>query len=567
MGPLWLLAISITIIACSNEGTEAMHHARIIPQPQSVQVTSEKFDLNTATVLVASEQERATADYLQRFIDKATGTSLSFAKKADKNAIALQISPSLLKSLGEEGYQLKISKDGVRIDAATETGLFYGVQSLRQQLPTSYEQQDGSALIETSLSGLNIQDQPRFRWRGLMLDEARHFQGKLAVLQLLDQMALLKLNRFHWHLTDYQGWRIEIKKYPKLTEVGAHRNDTETGEPMGWGSGEFAGKPHSGHYTQEEIREILRYATERHIQVIPEIEMPGHSSAAIAAYPWLGVSPEPIEVPTTNGPHLDVFNIADPRVVEFIHDVLDEVVDVFPSNIIHIGGDEVAYDHWKSSNEIKQLMAQKGLASYGDLQVDFTNSISQYLHSKGRRMMGWNDILGGDIHEWQDGKDTEVQQELAKDTIVQFWKGDTQLISDAANSGYEIVNAIHSETYLDYPYYVISLRKAYHFNPIPEDLSAKAENKIIGINAQAWTEFMPTPVVTQSMIFPRLAAYAEVGWVAGEGKNFDDFQARMIPLVERWDAAGVAYNAERLQDSWLSRLWVTIMGFVMSSLL
>jgi hexosaminidase len=353
-------------------------------------------------------------------------------------------------------------------------------------------------------------------------------------------MAFLKMNIFHWHLVDDQGWRIEIKKYPKLTAIGSKRKSTQIG-PLQWESPIQSAEPHEGFYTQEQIKEIIAYAEERHITVVPEIEMPGHSSAAIASYPWLGTSREEIEVPIKFGVGKDVYDVTNQRTYQFLTDVLDEVIALFPSKIIHIGGDEVKYNHWKSSASVQKYMKENKLATPADLQVFFTNKISKYLQSKGRRMMGWNEIMGHNLHNYQDKKDTKTTQKLAKESIIHFWKGDVKMATTAASAGYEIVNSLHNFTYLDYKYKNLPLSKAYSFDPIPEKLDEKYHDKVIGLGCQMWGEWIPTNGEMHYKVFPRIAAYAEVGWTEKEHKQFSNFKTSLINLQKRWTTKGIYF--------------------------
>jgi len=360
-------------------------------------------------------------------------------------------------------------------------------------------------------------------------------------------MARLKMNIFHWHLVDDQGWRIEIKKYPMLTEIGSKRRSTQIG-PMKWKSPVQSGEPHEGFYTQDEIREIVEYASERYITIVPEIEMPGHSTAAIAAYSWLGTLGDPIEVPIVFEVAKDVYDVSDPKVYRFLTDVLDEVMMLFPSEVIHIGGDEVKYDHWKNSESVRSFMAEKSLKTPADLQIYFTNSISRYLQSKGRRMMGWNEIMGHNLHDYQATADTETKEELAGETIIHFWKGDIELAENAANKGYQIVNSLHSFTYLDYDYGSISLKDAYLFEPVPEGLAPEFHDKIIGTGCQMWGEWIPTTGQMDFQVFPRIAAYAEVGWTMKENKDYSRFKMLLPNLLNIWEKQPVYFAPLEFAD-------------------
>ncbi len=558
-----IFVLSIGLFACNtvDEKTLAHHTAvpsttamatikptiNIIPEPAELVINKGSFHLNSATKIIADEHEQSTALYFQQYLANATGSQLVITSDNSNlsNTIIFQINTTLAKTLGDEGYKLTVTSENIVIAASAPAGLFYGVQTIRQLLPNSLEQKNNKTPLNFTLANMKITDKPQYAWRSFMFDEARFLHGKKAVYKLLDQMALLKMNKFHWHLTDHEGWRLEIKQYPKLTSVGAYRTDSQSGGTQEWNSKTFIGEPHGGFYTQEDVKEVLEYAQQLHISVIPEIEMPGHSAAAIAAYPWLGTDTKAIDVPTRFGKHKAVYNIADPRVVEFNKNVLDEVMALFPSKVIHIGGDEVLFDHWKASDEINQLMRDKNLTSYAELQVDFTNTISQYLNSKGRRMMGWNDILGGNVHNWQKSDDVKVNNKLAQNSIIHFWKGDTKLLTKALDDGYQIVNALHTRTYLDYTYKMISVKKAYNFNPVPKGISAKQQENILGISCQMWGEFIPTIKKMENLVYPRIAAYAEVAWTSPSNKNYPRFEQKLNGLKKRWDVQDIAYHRNK----------------------
>lgn len=501
----------------------------IIPQPASVKELPGSFTLDKSTTFVNGSNSTAI-----RVLSEILKTDYQLQPANGKSAgsqIQLVIDKNLRGKLGAEGYRLQVSTGKVVITAPEQTGLFYGIQSLRQLIRTEGD--------HYSIPCVEIADQPRFAWRAFMLDEGRYFKGKDVVKQLLDEMALLKMNIFHWHLTDDQGWRIEIKKYPLLTTVGSKRDSTQIG---GWNSPKSDGKPHAGFYTQEDIKEIIRYAADRHITVVPEIEMPGHSSAAIAAYPWLGVKHQPIPVPGKFGVHYDVFNVADPKVIAFLQDVLTEVTALFPSKVIHIGGDEVKYNQWKEDAGVNAYMKAKGIRSAADLQIAFTNGISNYLAGKNRRMMGWNEIMGAKLHEFTDDKDVTAGEPLAKGTIVHFWKGEVKLITDAVSKGYDVVNSYHVFTYLDYDYEEISLEKAYSFDPVPAGLATQYHRQILGSGCQMWSEWIPTTESMERQVFPRLAAYAEDGWTPAAQKNFNAFKESLSFFHNRWKQAGIEWH-------------------------
>lgn len=506
---------------------------RIIPQPAEMTLKSGKFQMDENTTVYANDVGLyKLINYTIAILEK----DFAFAAKTttnikQSNSIRLVLDDAFKnKVIG--AYSLEVNQQGITITSSSTQGLFYGVQTFRQLAILSVSTRE--------LPGILINDEPRFSWRAFMLDEGRYFKGKEQVFKLMDEMARLKMNVFHWHLVDDQGWRIEIKKYPLLTEIGSVRSTTQIG-PLKWESPIQSGENHEGFYTQDEIREIVDYAADLHITVIPEIEMPGHSTAAIAAYPWLGSSGNTISVPTVFGVGKDVYNVTDPKVYAFLTDVLDEVIALFPSKIIHIGGDEVKYDHWKNSESIRQYMQKNGLESPADLQIFFTNRISQYIDSKSRRMMGWNEIMGHNLHEYQVAEDTEVKEELAKTSVIHFWKGDIKLVKTAVEGGFDIVNSLHSNTYLDYSYQDISLEDAYNFDPIPKDLNKKYHKKILGTGCQMWGEWIPTPGEMDFQVFPRIAAYAEVGWTSKRQKDFHGFLEALPSLLNIWKQEQIYY--------------------------
>jgi hexosaminidase len=508
----------------------------VIPQPQQVKWDMDVFTLDKEIHIRSFSDYPEIAVILQKNMEEILGFSPGISDTLTSESKSISFIGK--DSLDEEAYTLDISSEGIEVAASGPAGWYYGTQSLTQLLRAYTEVQTRDTALE--LRAMFINDAPRFSWRAFMLDEARYFKGMDQVKMLLDEMAALKMNVFHWHLTDDQGWRIEIKKYPLLTQIGSKRKSTQVG-PLKWQSPIQSAEPHEGFYTQEEIREIVAYAQERHITVVPEIEMPGHSSAAIASYSWLGTNKEEIEVPIMFGVGKDVYDVSDSMVYQFLTDVLDEVMDLFPSGVIHIGGDEVKYDHWKASPSVQAYMEAHGLGSPAELQVYFTNSISQYLQRKERRMMGWNEIMGHNLHEYQDSLDTESDQQLARETVIHFWKGDVALATHAASNGYDIVNSLHSETYLDYDYKTIPLERAYNFDPVPADLDPEYHDKVIGTGCQMWGEWIPTNGHMHFQVFPRIAAYAEVGWTHTERKDFRSFTSALQYWKKVWKKKGIYF--------------------------
>ena len=523
--------ILLTLIFIVNI-TYGQQTVNVIPYPQEIEFTGTNFAVSSFKLTV-DKKLADSKNHAQEMV-KIWNKLASSSSHNDSNVLPISLTLDESISNGTEAYSLSITETGIRIRSVSSRGCFYALQTLNQLVSLKGD--------EVSLPKLEIHDYPNYRWRSFMLDESRYFFGKVFVLRLLDELAALKINKFHWHLTDDQGWRIEIKKYPELTRKGAWRKDSQIG---GWKSELRSGNAHGGFYTQKEIKEIIDYAQVRGIDIIPEIEMPGHSSAAIAAYPWLGVLGELTEVPFVFGKHMDSYNISDPRVISFLHDVLDEVCALFPSEIIHIGGDEVSFGAWSKSERMQTYLKQQNLVSSADGQIFFTNSISDFLEKKGKRMMGWNEILGQNIHGFDNSADYQTKTSLSKKTIIHFWKGDIKLIADAAQKGYEIVNSLSSSTYLDFKYDGISLKKMYDFNPIPEGLEKKYQNKIIGVGCQMWTEWTPTSKDVEYHTFPRVAAMAEVAW-SGK-REYSGFVNRLKEMGKGWKNKGINVPLEEIK--------------------
>lgn len=499
----------------------------ILPLPECVEYEDGTF-LFSNELRVYAEQTEQTFRYMETELEKRFGIRIKQVNRlAEANCLLL----NKKRNSQSEAYTLAIKSTYIKIEADSENGVFYAVQSLFQLLDVA----DGQF---GRLSTQTIIDSPRFSWRSFMLDEARFFKGEAEVLRLLDVMAQLKMNVFHWHLTDDQGWRIEIKKYPMLTEVGSRRKDSQS---VGFNSETYIGKPHEGFYTQEQIKRILAYARERHIKVVPEIEMPGHASAAIASYPWLGSSNEKIEVPVRFGKLYSVYNVVDPRVQTFLKEVITEVIDLFQCDVIHIGGDEVRFDQWESNAMVVDYKRKKGFTSFMDVQIEFTNHMSRFIQEHGCQMMGWNEILGKNLHKDDNIVFTDPSQKIASNVIVQYWKGELEEMKKAAENGYQLVNSFHSYTYLDYSNETTPLCKTYDFDPIPQGLPKSYEKNIIGIGAQMWGEFIPTIMRMNEQIYPRIAALAEVAW-SKKRNSYDDFLSRLVWVKNRWRCWNINFN-------------------------
>lgn len=517
---------------------------QIIPKPAEITLHQGRpARLTAASAIVTASQDPSflnRARQLQQMLSKGTGLPLPLKTlgNAPENAVCIVIdkAPSLA-SRGEEAYSIQSSPREITLSAANARGIFYAAQSLIQMMPAAFHDSHAdksSVQWDISRTPFRIVDYPRFSWRALMIDEGRHFFGEKAIKQIIDQMALLKMNTLHWHLTDDVGWRLEIKKYPLLTSIGSKRRESETGT---WNSGKSDGTPHEGFYTQKQIRDIVQYAAQRNITIVPEIEMPGHASAASVAYPFLSLK-APREVPTTFTVNT-AFDPTSEKTYAFLSDVLDEVVALFPSEIIHIGGDEVRYDkQWKGVPEIEAFMKKHRMKSLADVQMYFTNRMSGIIAKKGRRMMGWNEIYGHDVNNDGGGN---ADSRLDTNAVIHFWKGNTDLAKDAIKAGHEVVNSLHTSTYLDYSYGSIPLHKAYDFEPVFQGLDEKYHSKVKGLGAQMWTEWVPNVERLHYQAFPRACAFAEVGWTPRDKKDFPDFKKRLKDYSARMDLMGIKY--------------------------
>lgn len=522
----------------------AFSQEQIIPKPAEITLfTGSPARLTPDSLIITETQDKSFLDQagqLQQMLSEGTGLPLPLkpAGQASKKAACIVIKKDpTLAARGEEAYSIQSSPNGIILSAADARGIFYAGQSLVQMMPSVFHDRtaDKSAVRwNISETPFRITDYPRFSWRALMIDEARHFFGEKTIKQIIDQMALLKMNILHWHLTDDTGWRIEIKKYPRLTSIGSKRRESEIGT---WNSGKSDGTPHEGFYTQAQIRDIVQYAARRNITIVPEIEMPGHASAAAVAYPFLSLK-TPGEVPTTFIVNT-AFDPTSEKTYAFLSDVLDEITALFPGRIIHIGGDEVRYDkQWKGVPEIEEFMKKNGMRSYADVQMHFTNRMSGIIAQKGHNMMGWNEIYGHDVNGDGGGK---AGAKLDTNAVIQFWKGNTGLAKNAIRDGHDVINSLHTSTYLDYSYGSIPLQKAYGFEPVFPGLEEQYHSRVKGLGAQVWTEWISTPERLHYQAFPRACAFAEVGWTPAGKKDFPDFKKRLKAYSERMELMGIKF--------------------------
>lgn len=500
---LILIALSFSIIAQIN----------IVPKPKSVQLTRGlPFEFNYKTKIIANDEgSRKLAGYLNDYLLKFHGFKIEYVSnppKNLKNAIIFERFSAQGNIPSDEDYSIKITRDTIKIGARGDAGMFYGLQSFLQLLPTKIEK--GNAKIPA----VEILDQPRFKYRGMHLDVARHFMPVSFVKKYIDLMAQYKFNQFHWHLTEDQGWRIEIKKYPKLTEIGSKRSESHQGRYTTTFRGD--GIPVEGFYTQEEIKEVVKYAKARHINIIPEIELPGHASAALAAYPQFGCKADyKYEVKKTWGIFKEVFCPTD-ETFQFLEDVLAETIALFPdSPYIHIGADEVLKDHWKESEFVQELKKRENLKDEHEVQSYFVRRIEKFINSKGKIMIGWDEILEGGV---------------APNAVVMSWRGERGGIESAKAKHYVIMTP-NTFLYFDYgqgnpkyePLHIggyLPLETVYSYDPHPKDLTEEEKKYILGAQANIWTEYLKKPESVEYMGFPRILALAEVNWTPLEKEEF-----------------------------------------------
>ena len=517
----------------------SIQNIAIIPEPVSVNISSGKFTLTEKVIIYSNPKLMRLSEYLKNLLFPATGFSLTIKEEKEKSSDGTSLNLKLIdnkKKLKSEGYTIDVSPRDVNISASNPTGIFYGIQTLRQLLPAELERNNIVENMEWEIPCLKLEDFPRFSWRGYMLDEARHFHGKQVVKNLLNLMAILKLNVFHWHLTDDQGWRIEIKKYPKLTEIGSKREETQVG---GFFSKKTDGVPHSGYYSQEDIEEIIDYARDRFITIIPEIDIPGHSRAALASYPNISCKGYQFKVSTHWGIHKDIFCVGKKETFEFIQGVLDEIITLFPSKIIHIGGDEVLKARWKECPDCQLRIKNEGLKDEKQLKVYFINRVAEYLISKGQRVIGWNDIL---------------YEKLKSDIIIQYWLRGKKKVLNRLKEGGDVIMSNFKYLYLDHSYAFTPLNLAYQFEPIPKKLEKRYHKHVLGLEACMWGEFIPNSKRLEWQTFPRLIAFAEIGWTPEHKKDYNSFLFRLNQFTKRLDTFQINYaQLSEINPSFIKR--------------
>ena len=530
-----ILAVAM-IAACSWAVISAKTitgNLNVVPQPYSVtqDLEAAPFVINKSTIIAYPEGNavmQRNAEFLASYIAKSCGFAPRVAPRTKaKQAIVLAVDAGIGNS---EGYRLKCDKNGVTITGGSEVGVFYGIQTLYKSLPIT----KGTDNVAAVPAG-EVNDMPRFTYRGFMLDVGRHFYPVEYIKEVIDMLAMHNINYFHWHLTEDQGWRIEIKKYPRLTEVGSVRKQTLIDQK----TQTYDETPHSGYYTQEEAREVVAYAAERHITVIPEIDLPGHMMAALVAYPELGCTGGPYEMPCRWGVFDDVLCGGSEATLQFAKDVLSEIMDIFPSPYIHIGGDECPKKHWKTCAKCQAKIKELGLEDTAEhskenqLQTYFMGEVGKLINSRGRKMMGWDEMLEGG---------------LAPGATVMSWTS-PKPAAKTARLHHDVVVTPIQYLYFSNPYHngrkgIKSLQRVYNFEPMPSELTADEQKYVIGTQGCLWTEWTRDTVKVEWQILPRMAALSELQWAQPEKKDFNNFLQRLTPLLKVYDSRGFGYRKD-----------------------
>lgn len=558
---MMLVAVHAIVFAASAQTADY----GVVPMPQRIEMQrGDPFVLDADVQILAGEGLQQEASFLQVYLKELNGLSLPIVQKRQKkvNYIELTLLP---KVTGPEGYVLTVNKKGITIAGESAAGVFYGIQTLRKSLFAD------SIVHSQILPAVRITDAPRFPWRGMHLDCSRHFWSVDFVKKFIDLLALHNMNVFHWHLTDDQGWRIEIKKWPRLTTVGSKRSGTI----IGTNSDLDDGIPYGGYYTQAELREVVAYAAARHITIVPEIDMPGHMLAALAAYPELGCTGGPYRVGHYWGVYKDVLCVGNPRVYEFVQDVLTEVMDIFPSKVIHIGGDETPSEKWQHCKKCDEIYIKKTLEGRvagqveGDsdgprtmpeypyeemvrsvLQPYFTNKVFNILASKGRRALGWDEILDG----------------APQNAMIMSWRG-TAPGAKAAEAGHDVVMAPTTHCYFDYQQVedtqfepsrcggFIPIERVYSLDPAPDSLSVEARRHILGTQANLWAEYMTNEQMVEYQALPRMSALAEVQWTQPEHKDYKAFLLHLTRFTSLFERYHYTYAKHLWPDRQIPNRW------------
>lgn len=551
----FLILATILFFSCNNpykDYQNSVSDYQIIPKPVSLEMTNGRFLVDSKTKVVGASNLENEGNYLADMLNHIANTNIAFEAESSGN-IELKIDDTIKN---KEGYTVSVTHDKIVVSGKTAKGVFYGIQTLRQLMPTAIKTTTNQ-IEDLTIPAVIIKDNPRFVYRGMHLDVGRHLFPVDFIKKYIDLIAMHKMNTFHWHLTEDQGWRIEIKKYPKLTQVGSKRHGTIKGH-LGREDGNDETE-YGGFYTQEEVKDIVKYATERHVTVIPEIELPGHASAAIASYPFLSCFPDEPNMVTNDmssnagkevqangtskivqetwGVFDDVFCAGDEATFKFLEDVLAEVIPLFPSEYIHIGGDECPKSNWKRCPDCQNRINDNNLADEHELQSYFIQRIEKYLNSKGKKIIGWDEILEGG---------------LAPNATVMSWRGEKGGI-EAAKQHHDVIMTPGHSCYFDHyqtknkenePLAIggkTTVADVYAYEPAPKELTEEESKYILGAQGNVWTEYMKTPDYVEYMILPRMTALSEVVWSPKEAKDWDDFKSRLNNMKDRYEAMGLNY--------------------------
>lgn len=544
----FLMIVTFLTISCSNKYKDTVNTAQeypIIPKPLAMEISTGKFLVDAKTKISGEESLEKEGAFLAELLGAVSGETIQFSSEESNGDILLKLDETIEN---EEGYELLVTYNKIVISGKTPKGIFYGIQTLRQLI--------NSDLEDVTIPAVTIKDNPRFVYRGMHLDVARHFFPVEFIKKYIDLIAMHKMNTFHWHLTEDQGWRIEIKKYPKLTEIGAWRNGTIIGHHPGTGNTETK---YGGFYTQEEVKEVVKYATENHVTVIPEIELPGHGSAAIAAYPFLSCFPnEPTKVTKDMGskagkeiqangtPKIvqetwgvfdDVFCGGNEETFHFLENVLAEVMPLFPSEYIHIGGDECPKGNWKKCPDCQKRIKDNNLKDEHELQSYFIQRIEKFVNANGKKIIGWDEILEGG---------------LAPNATVMSWRG-TEGGIVAAKQKHDVIMTPNHSLYFDHYQHkdkdnepmaiggLTTVEDVYNYEPMPTELRAEEQKYVLGTQANVWTEYIPTTTQVEYMILPRMTALSEIAWSQPASKDWEDFSERLKHFSEVYEEMGLNY--------------------------
>jgi hexosaminidase len=530
---LWLLCLAFLVIGCAEKSkTFTASEVSIVPNPESLVLNEQSFTIDSNTKIAATDDtQKMAAQYLSDLFKKAANFNLEISNNGNASIVFIKD-----ESLTSEGYHLEVTPKQITIKANDAAGYFYGVQSIRQLLPSEIET-SGNTETNWVIPCVSVTDSPRFSWRGMHMDFSRHFFDIDEVKTFLDYMALYKLNTYHMHLTDDQGWRIEIKKYPLLTEKGAWRiesNHDKTCKELAKTNPMYTineahyhdrdgQKMYGGFFTQAQIKEIIDYAAERHIEVIPEIDMPGHFKSAIDNYSYLACNDEAGWGQTFSIPAC----VGKETTYEFVKNILAEVADLFPSKYVHIGGDEVNNEPWKTCPHCQKVIKDNNLKDEHELQSHFNRDIEQFLNSKGKELIGWDEIVEGGLSE---------------NATMMWWRNwAPKARYIAADNGNDMIITPDFEYYFDFKNEATPLDKVYNYRPVPEDFTEAQSKHILGVQANLWSEYIPNFTRLQYQAFPRMLALAESGWTTKKNKNYDDFTQRMDKQYERLDALNITY--------------------------